>query len=142
MDTVSKSTALKCLENDWSKFVTRFASLAPEDREKYLQRQGFSSYSGLLAHIGAWWKEAIANIQAVMENPDVSLRTYDVDRFNLEAVQAVSGKTEKEVVREFEEIRRKLLRAVSNVDESMVPNLEMQNQFYWMITNHYTEHQG
>jgi len=141
VDPVSKHAALNCLENDWAKFVTRFESLAPEVKERFLQRQGFSSFSGLLAHISAWWGEAIANIQAVVENPEVQLRTYDVDQFNLEAVQSAGGKTEQELVREFEETRARLLRAVSNVSEELVPNREMQKQLYWMITNHYAEHQ-
>ena len=140
MDPVSKSTALKCLENDWSKFVAQFESLTPEAKEKFLQRQGFANFSALLAHISAWWGEAIANIQAVAENPDAKLRTYDVDRFNFEAVQAAGGKTEEDVIREFEEARQRLLRAVSEVNEALVPNREMQIQLYWMITNHYAEH--
>ena len=141
MDPVSKSAAVKCLENDWPKFIAHYEALAPEAREKFLKRQGFASLSALLAHISAWWGEAIANIQAVVENPGVQLRKYDVDRFNREAVQAAEGKTEQEVVREFEEARRRLLRAVSDVDEALVPNRGMQEQFYWMITNHYAEHQ-
>ena len=141
MDPVSKSDALKSLENDWSKFVAQYEALTPEAKEKFLTRQGFASFSALLAHIGAWWEEAIANIRAVVDNPDVKLKTYDVDRFNIEAVRAAAGKTEPEVVREFEQTRRRLLRAVSDVNEALVPNREMQNQFYWMITNHYAEHQ-
>ncbi len=141
MDPVSKSTALKCLENDWSKFVARFESLNAEEKEKYLRQQGFANFSALLAHLSAWWGEAIANIRAVVDNPDVKLRTYDVDQFNREAVRAAEGRTEKEVVREFEETRRQLLRAVSNLNEALVSNKEIQIQFYWMITNHYAEHQ-
>ena len=140
MDPVSKSAALKCLEKDWSNFVAQFESLTPEAREKFLQRQGFANFSGLLAHISAWWGEAIANIRAIAENPNVPLRTYDVDRFNLEAVQAAGGKSESEVARVFEETRQQLLGAVADVNEELVPNGEMQKQFYWMITNHYAEH--
>jgi hypothetical protein len=140
MDPVSKSAALNCLERDWSEFVAHFESLAPAAKEKFLQRQGFPDFSALLAHINAWWGEAVANIQALSVNPGVQLKTYDVDRFNAEAVRAAGGKAEPEVVREFEETRKRLLRAVADVNESLVPNPEMQKQFYWMITNHYAEH--
>ena len=140
MDPVSKSAAVNCLEKNWSEFVAKFESLAPEEKTKFLQRQGFANFSALLAHIMAWWGEALANIQALAENPGVQLQKYDVDRFNVEAVQAAGGKTEPEVFREFEETRKRLLRAVSDVNESLVPNPEMQKQFYWMITNHYAEH--
>ncbi len=140
MDPVSKSAAMKSLENDWAKFTAKYEALTPEAKEKFLKRQGFTSLSALLAHIGAWWEEAISNIRAVVDNPDVKLKTYDVDRFNIEAVRAAAGKTEPEIIREFEQTRRRLLRAVSDVDGALVPNREMQIQFYWMITNHYEEH--
>jgi|WetSurMetagenome_2_1015567.scaffolds.fasta_scaffold586740_1 hypothetical protein len=142
MDPVSKSAAMNCLEKDWPEFAARFESLAPEAKEKFLQRQGFANFSALLAHINAWWGEALANIQALSENPGVQLQTYDVDRFNAEAVEAAGGKTGPEVARDFEENRKRLLRAVADVNETLVPNPEMQKQFYWMITNHYAEHQG
>jgi hypothetical protein len=142
MDPVSKYSAMECLENDWSKFVAHFESLAPEAKERYLHRQGFANFPSLLAHIGAWWGEAIANLQAVAANPGVQLRTYDVDRFNLEAVQAAGGKTGPEVAGEFEDARKRLLQVVSDVNEALVPNPEVQKQLYWMITNHYAEHQG
>jgi hypothetical protein len=141
MDPVLKSAALKSLAEDWSVFVSHYEALAPEAKEKFLRRQGFASFSALLAHIMAWWEEAIVNIRAVMENPAVVIRTYDVDRFNLEAVRAADRKTEPEVVREFEETRRRLVEAVSSVSESLVPNREIQKQFFWMITNHFAEHQ-
>ncbi|MBN2085230.1 MAG: hypothetical protein JW748_08375 [Anaerolineales bacterium] len=142
MDPVSKSAALNCLEKEWPGFIVQFESLAPEAKEKFLQRQGFENFSALLAHISAWWGEAIANIRDVVRNPDVELRTYDVDRFNREAVRAAAGKSGKEVALEFEETRKRLLRAVSEVDEALISNPEMQKQLYWMITNHYAEHQG
>jgi hypothetical protein len=140
MDPVSKNSALKCLNTDWSKFILHFESLAPEAKKKYLRQQGFANFPSLLAHISAWWEEAITNMQAVAENPDVQLQAYDVDRFNEEAVQAAGGKTGAEVVREFEVTRKRLVRAVSDVTEALVPNREIQIQLYWMIDNHFTEH--
>jgi hypothetical protein len=140
MDPVSKNTALECLENDWSTFITQFESLTPEAKEKFLQRQGFAAFSALLAHISAWWGEAITNIQGVIANPEYKTRTYDVDRFNAEAVQAGNGKTKEAVIREFEETRKRLMELVSTLNESQLDNGETQKQLYWMIVNHYAEH--
>jgi RNA:NAD 2'-phosphotransferase (TPT1/KptA family) len=141
MDPVSKSAALECLENDWSKFVAQCESQTPEAKEKFLQRQGFATYSALLLHIRAWWGEAITNLQGVVANPEFKTRKYDVDRFNAEAVRAGNGKTEEAVIREFEETRIRLLHVISDLNETQIKNGETQKQLYWMICNHYREHQ-
>jgi hypothetical protein len=141
MDPVSKSAALECLDNDWSKFTMQFESKNPDEKKKYLSQQGYASFSDLLLHIRAWWGEAETNIRGVVANPEFKTRTYDVDRFNAEAVRAGHGKTEQAVIREFEETRIRLLRVVSGLNETQIKNGETQKQLYWMICNHYREHQ-
>ena len=141
MEEVSKSAALECLENDWSKYVGRYGSLPQEGKEKFLKQQGFASFSDLLSHIIAWWEEAIKNIRAVMENPDFKTREYDVDQFNVEAIKRNKGKAEKEIIHEFENTRSRLLGLVSTLNDVQIKNGETQKQLYWIIANHYKEHQ-
>jgi hypothetical protein len=141
MKEVSKRSAVQCLEIDWAGYPARYGLLSPKEKEDYLQRQGFARVSDLLAHINAWWGEAAANIRGVQENPDFKSRKYDVDQFNAEAILKSSGKTEPEILREFEDTRRTLLDLVSALSEAQIGNSETQQQLFWMVTNHYAEHQ-
>jgi hypothetical protein len=140
MEPVSKRAALVCLENDWPSLVKRVNSLPPREKEIFLDRQGFAGLSDLLSHIVAWWGEALANIQSVEKDADFKTRTYDVDRFNAEAIKAKYGKDEEAVIREFEDARKRLMEAVSALTETQMANGEIQKQLYWMITNHCAEH--
>ncbi|MGB7539905.1 MAG: hypothetical protein WBM17_15280 [Anaerolineales bacterium] len=140
MEEVAKNTVLSNLEKDWSNYVSRYGTLSQNEKQKFLANQGFASFSDLLLHIIAWWEEAVRNIRAVVENPDFKIRDYDVDRFNAEAIQRKKGKTEKEIVTEFEETRKKLSALVSTLNETQIKNPEAQKQLYWMITNHFAEH--
>jgi hypothetical protein len=140
MEEVAKKTVLSNLEDDWSIFVHRYVSLSQEEKGKFLANQGFGSFSDLLSHIIAWWEEAIRNIQSIVENPDFVTREYDVDRFNMEAIKKNSGRTEMEIVTEFEDTRKKLSALVSTLNEGQIKNPEAQKQLYWMIANHYKEH--
>ncbi|OGO09575.1 MAG: hypothetical protein A3K46_00660 [Chloroflexi bacterium RBG_13_60_9] len=140
MEPVSKRAALECLENDWPSLAKRFMSLPAQEKEKFLDRQGFAGFADLLSHIIAWWGEALTNIQAAAKDADFKTRTYDVDRFNAEAIKAKFGKDEEAVIREFEDARKRLMEAVSALTEAQIANGEIQKQLYWMITNHCAEH--
>jgi hypothetical protein len=140
MEEVSKSFVLHNLGEDWSNFLKQYSSLSQEDKEKYLIRQGFNSYSDLLSHIIAWWEEAVINIPAILENPGYKSPEYDVDKFNAEVVRKHKGKNEKETITIFEEKRNRLMGLIATIDEAQIKNAEMQKELYWNITNHFTDH--
>lgn len=140
MERVSKSCVLHNLEEDWSNYVKRYNSLSQGDKEKFLLNQGYESFSDLLAHIIAWWEEAIINIKAIIENPEYQSPEYEVDAFNAEVVRMNMGKAEKEIIKSFEEKRTELLNLISTLGDKQIQMEEMQKELYWNITNHYQDH--
>jgi hypothetical protein len=140
MEKVSKSCVLHNLEEDWSPCVNRYNSLSEEEKEKFLANQGYKSLSDLMAHVIAWWEEAIINLKAIVENPQYQSQEYEVDAFNAEVVRKNAGEDEKEIIKSFEENRKNLLNLISTLGDKQIQMEEMQKELYWNITNHYQDH--
>jgi hypothetical protein len=140
MEKVTKAQVVKNLTVEWPDFLKRLSALPGESRAAYLQRQGFSTPVGLLAHVAAWWNDACRNIGRLKSDPDYAPPDQDVDAFNADVVKRSAGKSDSEAAAEFEIARKQLLQLVESLDEAQVENPGIQKELFWDVTNHFRDH--
>ena len=105
MDNITRQSVLDLLNGDWANYVAGFQGLSPEEKNAFLEKQGYKRLADLLAHIVAWWEEGMRAILRYKADPAARQPEIDVDSFNARAVEAVRAVTEAEEIRVFEETR-------------------------------------
>jgi hypothetical protein len=140
METVKKQSVMVNLEKEWVDFVQQVGKLSPDEKEAYLKRQGYPNVSTLLAHIFGWWAEAERNITMLKQNPAYQSPNISVEEFNAAVIEKNRNRPEEDVLREWEEVRRRLTVLVGSLNDAQINLEEMQKELYWDITNHYRDH--
>ena len=137
----SHKQVLEALQVSWAAYVERFRRLTPEEQECFLFRQGYARFADLLAHVTAWWEDAIHTIRARLADPRLPLKEYDVDAFNAKAVERARERSEAEVIQSFEAARRELLALVQSLPEEAFENDRIAKRLYVEAVGHLEEHE-
>jgi len=140
MEKVTKAQVINNLTNDWTEYIKGIETLSDDMKRPYLKRQGFTTDIALISHIIAWWDDAYKNIEQMKKDLQYKSPDQDADTFNAEVVKRSAHKSITEVLPEFEEARKRLLRLVESLDEGNIENNEIQKELFWNITNHYKGH--
>jgi hypothetical protein len=140
MDDITRRSVLDLLTGDWADYVSRFQGLPPATQAAFLEKQGYKRLADLLAHIVAWWEVGLQNIQRYQGNLAALQPEIEVDSFNARAVESVQALTEAEVIRSFEDTRRKFIMLVQALSEQDFKDERVLDQIRWELVNHLEDH--
>ena len=126
------------LHREWGDYVAGYTGLSPEKQAGFLQRQGFSRFRDLLAHIVAWWEQGIEVIHAGSTADPCNVE--DVDAFNAQAVKRFGALEEAQVLVQFEETRLTLASLVDMLPDDVVQRPNIQEWLRADVLDHYYEH--
>jgi hypothetical protein len=140
METIDRQNVLDVLNNDWGNYVSIFQRLSPEAQTAFLEKQGYKRLADLLCHILAWWEQGLRAIGNFKTDPNARQPEIDVDTFNARAVEKVRGVADDEVIRSFEEMRRKFVEVVMGLSDNDFHNERIVNQIKMELINHLDDH--
>lgn len=135
---LSKFLALDTLEEEWGTYLTRFDKI--EAKDTFLQKQGYTSFSHLLAHIVGWWEEGIKLTKAVLANPSFVYNEPDTNSFNAEMVAKYKETSEPDMRNLFEQTRAEMTALVRGLPESAFENQTIERWLAADVVEHYDEH--
>ncbi len=137
----SRFLTLDWLTNDWAEYVADFSSLSAERQQKFLERQGFTRFRDVVAHLVAWFGEAHTGIHEFAKDSNYKHPSRDIDAFNAEMVEKYGRMKEEEVWAAFESARLKLVELVTNLPEETLRQPRVQAWLMGDVIEHYFEHQ-
>lgn len=135
---LSKFLALDTLENEWASYLAEFD--ASENKDEFLQKQGFERFGGLLAHVIGWWDEGIRIAQGAMNDPAFVYKEPDTDAFNAELVEACKDMDEAELRKRFEKKRIEMVDFVRSLPKSALQNPTIEEWLAADVVEHFDEH--
>ncbi len=136
-------TCQELLDNlhiDWKTYPERFDQLSPDGQAAFLKSQGYESFHDLLAHILAWWEEAVKIINSILDNMEFPRKEYDVDTFNSAALEHFQSWKETDLLIHFENVRQSLLTLVVELPESGLLNPRINGWLKACVVEHFQEH--
>jgi uncharacterized damage-inducible protein DinB len=126
------------LQREWNDCLPLFNGLAPEQKQAFLERQGYPRFRDLIAHIVAWWEDGIRLIgRGGDEDP---CEVQDVDAFNAAAVARFGKLQEAEVFAGFERTRLVLMNLVGTLPDEILLKPNVQSWLRADVIDHYFEH--
>lgn len=137
---IGKQRALDYMEQEWGTYVERFRRLPEEEQLRRLRRTGYGSLRDLLAHILAWWEEAMDVILAMAQERPFERRRYDFDAFNAEAVAKYRSWETEAFMTHFEDTRRRVVEDLKSVDDVVFENRRVHAWLRGAILAHAREH--
>ena len=140
MAKVTREQLLDSLENGWENYVDSFLGFSPEQQAEFLARQGYPRLSDLLAHVIAWWEAGEQTVRRLIEEPGYQPPRYDVDRFNLEAVDRFHCLEESDVIQLFDTRRKAWIAWIHKMPEADLQNGKINRQLDIEIIEHLKEH--
>lgn len=135
-----KQRVIDLIEKEWGVYVERFNRLPEDEKAHRVGKQGYASFRDILAHVVAWWEEAMPIVLAIAENRESERKKYDFDVFNAEAVAKYKSWDEKEFLNHFEQVRLQCLADVKSLDESVFENRRAKNWVNGVFIHHAREH--
>jgi len=135
---LSRFLTLDTLENEWSTYIQRFDAL--ENKEEFLQKQGFKKIEDLLVHIAGWWDEGIKLAKNVLADADFVYEEPDTDKFNADLLVLHKNTSAADVRRLFESKRIEMIDFVRDLPESAFENQTIENWLAMDVVEHYDEH--
>jgi hypothetical protein len=140
MSESTRSQLLDSLQHNWGELVAHFRSLPPHEQEAWLAQQGYARLADLLAHVIAWWDEAMPIINRLAAGEEVEHKEYDEDRFNAEAVGRFAGYEEAMVLAAFEAKRKQWVALISELPDSALAEPLIADRLRIELIRHYQEH--
>jgi hypothetical protein len=137
---LTKEKLLTNLEVDWKEYPLRINSLPPDLKAKFLFEQGYSSAHDLLAHIIAWWQEALKVINSIMDLNEVPRREYDEDAFNAEAIALFRAWKEDDLLTHYENLRLALINLLADLPEDGLKNQRICGWLNAVLVEHFKTH--
>jgi DNA-binding ferritin-like protein (Dps family) len=128
------------LQKDWKAFPERFNALTPEQRSAYLKTQGYDSLHDLLAHILAWWEEAVKIVNSILDNMELPRKEYDIDAFNKSAIDHFQTWKDEDMLIHFENVRQSLVNLIVDLPESGLHNSRINGWLKACVVEHFQEH--
>ncbi|MBL8095506.1 MAG: hypothetical protein JNL73_15145 [Anaerolineales bacterium] len=138
--TVTRERILETLENRWGNYLATYDELPQQLQVAFLNRQGYRRFADLLAHIIAWWRDALFAVDALLVDPDFEPPNREVDGFNAAAVAEFRDQDEHTVRQTFERTRRALVDLVTRLSPEAFQTEEIVARLNIEIVGHLTEH--
>ena len=138
--SITKQRTLDFLDIEWKTYIERFNRLPVEIGQKRVENQGYQQFRDMLAHILAWWEEAMPVILAVAEDRGYERRKYDYDVFNAEAVAKYKDWDEAKFLARFEEMRQKSAADLRSMNEAAWENRRVRSWVNGVFIEHAREH--
>jgi Protein of unknown function (DUF1706) len=140
MAEVTREQTLDALQNGWATYIDRFHALPTEAQEEFLQKQGYTRFADLLAHVTAWWEEGEMVINGLLKDAGYRWASYDVDAFNAQAVRRFSDHDEPAVANSFNLARISFVALVSSLPEDAFSNKKILSWLYADVVEHLQDH--
>ena len=128
------------LESEWKPFPSLFQELTAKEKADYLQKQGYSSFHDLLAHITAWWQEAINIVNSILDLDEMPRKEYDIDAFNADALLHFKNWKDEDLLIHFENLRQSLVTLVVELPQAGLHNPRINSWLDACLVEHYEEH--
>lgn len=126
------------LQREWGECLPLFNRLTPEQKQAFLEKQGYPRFRDLIAHIVAWWEDGIRIIgRGGDEDP---CEGTDVDAFNAAALERFGKLEEAEVFASYERTRLVLLNLVGTIPDEIISKPNVQSWLRADVIDHYFEH--
>lgn len=135
-----KQRALDFIEIEWATYIERFNRLPVDERKKRVKEQGYEQFRDILAHILAWWEEALPIILAIAEERGYERKKYDFDVFNAEAVEKYKSWDEAAFLTHFEKMRQKAAADLRSMQEAAWENRRVRSWINGVFIHHAREH--
>ena len=137
---ITKTRTLEYMEYEWGTYVERFQRLPKDEQEKRMKVMGYERFRDMLAHILAWWDEAMGIVNAIAEDRPFERKKYDFDQFNADAVEKYKDWDEAEFMSQFEKTRQKMVTDLKSMNEAVFENRRVRAWLYAVIYHHAREH--
>jgi hypothetical protein len=135
-----KQRIIDFLELEWGTYISRFERWPAEYGQKRVNAQGYAQFRDMLAHILAWWEEAMPIIIAIAEGREYERKKYDFDQFNAQAVAKYKTWPEDKFLAHFEETRQKTVADLKSMDQDAFENKRIQAWVNGVFISHAREH--
>jgi hypothetical protein len=135
---LSRFLTLDTLENEWSTYIQKFDAL--ENKDEFLQKQGFRKFEDMLAHIIGWWDEGTKIIRGVTNDPNFVYQAPDTDKFNADLLVMYKITSAADIRRLFESKRLEMIDLVRDMPDSAFENQTIENWLAADVVEHYDEH--
>ena len=135
-----KQRTLNFLEIEWGTYVERFNRWPVDEGLKRVNAQGYKQFRDILAHVVAWWEEAMPIILAIADEREYERRKYDFDVFNAEAVAKYKNWNEAEFLAHFEKMRQKAAADLKSMNEAAWENRRVRSWINGIFIDHAREH--
>lgn len=128
------------LSGPWAGFVDGICALPEHEWQAYLTKQGYARVGDMLAHLIGWWRLGMEQIERYQADPSYQPGPVDVDAFNAAAVAGAKGRSDAELIAEFDAARLEFAARVQALPESTLADARVQRQIEMELFGHYSEH--
>jgi hypothetical protein len=135
-----KQRVINFLEVEWANYVSNFSRWSVEYGEERVRQQGYAQFRDMLAHIVAWWEEAMPIVVALSEEREYERKKYDYAVFNAEAVTKYKTLPENIFLAHFEKTRQKAVVDLKSIYKDSYENRRIQNWVNGVFIKHAREH--
>ncbi len=135
-----KQRTINFLEIEWATYISRFNRWPAEYGLERVNTQGYAQFRDMLAHVLAWWEEAMPIILAIAEEREYVRKKYDFDIFNAEAVAKYKSWDETEFLAHFEKMRQNAVADLTSMNEAAFENRRVRTWINGVFISHAREH--
>ena len=140
MVEITREQVLDSLQNKWPEYVERFHALSSSEQAKFLEKQGFSRFADLIAHVIAWFQETNIVIERTLADPGFKWQPVDVDAFNAEIIHDYSSLEEEAVLNSFNYMREAMIDLVTALPDEAFKNPTIAEWLEADVVGHLEEH--
>lgn len=131
---------MQVLEQGWGQYVKQFKELSDEEKENFLQKEGFATFHDLLGHVIGWWEEGLWVITGILDDPSFTWQERDTDKFNLELVEKFRSWREEDLLLHYENVREAMLNLVAELPENALMNEDIRDWLEADVIEHLEDH--
>lgn len=135
-----KQRTLDYIEIEWATYIERFNRLPVDEGKRRAKEQGYERFRDMLAHVLAWWEEAMPIILAIAEEREYERKKYDFDVFNAGAIEKYKNWDEAEFLAHFEKMRQKAGADLRSMNEAAWENRRVRAWINGIFIEHAREH--
>ncbi len=135
---LSRFLTLDTLENEWSTYIQKFDEL--ENKDEFLQKQGFEKFEDVLAHTIGWWDEGTRIVKGVLADPAFVYEDPDTDPFNAALIEKYKNTSSADIRTLFENKRIELVNFVREMPESAFENKIIESWLAADVVEHFDGH--
>lgn len=131
---------MQVLQEGWGEYIEQFNALSPEAQVAFLQKEEFSTFHDLLAHIIGWWEEGLWVITGILDDPSFTWKERDTDAYNQELIEKFRSWREEDLLRHYENVREALLNLTADLPEDALKNDDIRDWLYADVIEHLEDH--